>query len=83
MIVLLPAYNRVYETLDQAEHDWNEGLDFKILKGPYCSVRDSELLQQMGHDIVLKAGKNMELSKIIHKQPSDKFEDAFMKVFGG
>ena len=39
-ITLLPAYGRKYESKESALKDWNAGKDFKILGGPYCSIRD-------------------------------------------
>ena len=80
MIILLPAYGRTYETLDKAEADWIAGKDFKIFKGPYCSVRDFTMLSAMGHKVVLKAGKKNELSKILSSE-ADKFEDSFNNIF--
>lgn len=38
---LIPAYGRVYNTKEEAVKDWMDGKDFKIINGPYCSVRDS------------------------------------------
>ena len=62
MIVLLPAYGRQYSTLDEAEADWTAGKDFRILKGPYCSIRDAQLLKDMSYEIVLKAGKQIRIT---------------------
>ena len=38
--VVIPAYGRVYKTSGDAVADWRAGKDFKVAKGPYCSVRD-------------------------------------------
>ena len=38
------AYGRKYVTIDAANKDWQSGKDFKILSGPYCSIRDFTLL---------------------------------------
>lgn len=65
MIVLLPAYGRQYESLDTAEQDWIDGKDFKILKGPYCSIRDTEAFKAMGHAVIITAGQDLKLSKIV------------------
>lgn len=83
MIVLLPAYGRQYKTLDEAEADWIDGKDFRILSGPYCSIRDMPALKGMGHDIILKAGEQMELSKILRSTSNDVFETSFKEIFGG
>ena len=65
MIILLPAYGQTYETLDKAEADWIAGKDFKIFKGPYCSIRDLPLFKEMGHGVVLTAGTTCQLTKIL------------------
>jgi hypothetical protein len=44
-VVLLPAYGRKYNTEHEAVADWKSGKDFKIVNGPYCSIRDLEKLQ--------------------------------------
>ena len=64
VVVLLPAYGRTYETIEAAEKDWNEGKDFRILNGPYCSIRDQTLLNDMGHDVAILVGN---IHKIIYK----------------
>lgn len=40
MIILLPAYGRFYNNHEEMQFDWHKGLDFKILEGPYTSIRD-------------------------------------------
>lgn len=45
MIELIPAYGRVYATMDVMLKDWEDGKDFKVRGGgPYCSIRDTPLL---------------------------------------
>jgi hypothetical protein len=39
-LMLLPAYGRKYSTKESAVYDWKAGKDFKIVNGPYCSIRD-------------------------------------------
>ncbi len=39
-MILVPAYGRKYETVQDAVNDYLAGRDFKILGGPYCSCRD-------------------------------------------
>lgn len=39
-ITLVPAYGRQYLNSAAALQDWKAGKDFKILGGPYCSIRD-------------------------------------------
>lgn len=68
MLALLPAYGRSYETLEAMEQDWNDGKDFKILNGPYCSIRDMQRMKDMGHDIALVwAFESGTVYKLIHK----------------
>ena len=41
----MPAYGRQYKTSKQAKADWNAGKDFKIVNGPYLSIRDVNYLK--------------------------------------
>jgi hypothetical protein len=43
-IILMPAYGRTYSTSAEAVMDWKAGKDFKIMAGPYCSIRDLDKL---------------------------------------
>ena len=67
MILIVGAYGRKYLSLDEAKADWEAGKDFRIVRGPYCSIRDTELFKSMGYAVVLKAGINFELSEIVIK----------------
>lgn len=67
MILIVGAYGRKYDTLDAAKIDWEAGKDFKILKGPYCSIRDTAAFEAMGHAVVLLAGDKFQLSEIVIK----------------
>lgn len=59
---LSPAYGRSYGSGDagriQALDDWNQGKDFIILPGQimgtgkYCSIRDSEMLYDLGFRLI-------------------------------
>lgn len=40
ILKLQPAYGRTYGTLEQMRADWDLGKDFKIIDGPYMSIRD-------------------------------------------
>lgn len=40
-LILIPAYGRDYATTEACQADWISGKDFKILDGPYCSIRDA------------------------------------------
>ena len=44
MVILRPAYGRKYKTKKEMLDDWDGGKDFKILGGPYCSIRDLKSL---------------------------------------
>ncbi len=39
-LVIVPAYGRNYKTKHEAIDDWKNGKDFKIINGPYMSIRD-------------------------------------------
>ena len=67
MILIVGAYGRKYISLDEAKADWEAGKDFRIVRGPYCSIRDTELFKSIGHAVVLKAGINFEFSEIVIK----------------
>ena len=43
-MILQGAYGRNYASKKDAIRDWEQGLDFKIQGGPYCSVRDLDTL---------------------------------------
>lgn len=45
--VLMPAYGRRYDCVEDMMESWEAGFDFKIYNtGSYCSVRDREALQE-------------------------------------
>ena len=54
-ILLLPAYGRYYSSEKDMVKDWQNGVDFKVLNGPYCSIRDLDTMKRMywAEDIVL------------------------------
>lgn len=39
-ITLIPAYGRKYKTKGDLLDDWYAGKDFKVLCGPYTSIKD-------------------------------------------
>lgn len=43
---LIPAYGRQYKTREQALAAWQAGKDFQIQGGPYCSIRDVDMMRQ-------------------------------------
>lgn len=54
MLVLTPAYGRRYSTPQSAIDDWKLGKDFKILLGPYTSIRDINLLKKDFGKVLIK-----------------------------
>lgn len=47
-IEVIPAYGRNYSSAAAALTDWKAGKDFKIVGGPYCSIRDVNHLKMIG-----------------------------------
>ena len=44
-LMIMPAYGRQYKTSQEAKADWEAGKDFKIVNGPYLSIRDINSLK--------------------------------------
>ena len=44
-LMIMPAYGRQYTTSEEAKSDWTNGKDFKIIGGPYLSIRDISYLK--------------------------------------
>ena len=42
-----PAYGRTFSTPENLRIAWNSGKDFKMLGGPYFSVRDRDTLKPL------------------------------------
>ena len=53
MITIKGAYGRTYKDWTEAETDWVSGKDFKIVGGPYMSVRDLDRLIKDGYDPII------------------------------
>ena len=49
MVCLTGAYGR-----EATESDWLQGKDFKIVSGPYCSIRDSAAIKADNGDDILQ-----------------------------
>jgi hypothetical protein len=66
-ITLLGAYGRTYIDKDKALKDWQDGKDFQIYNGPYCSIRDMDYLTRMNNTvkILLNNGKTVVLHDTI------------------
>lgn len=69
MLILVGAYGRTYRDIESMEADWLDGKDFKILNGPYCSIRDYAAMTQMNHTVVLSTvnAKGNTVDKILFK----------------
>ena len=44
-LMIMPAYGRQYKNTEEAKADWDAGKDFKIVGGPYLSIRDAKYLK--------------------------------------
>jgi len=44
-MIIKPAYDLSYNSLAECLAAWNCGKDFKLVNGPYCSIRDLEYMQ--------------------------------------
>ena len=45
-LILFPAYGRSYDSVNSARVDWDNGKDFRMDLGPYCSKRDIDAMHQ-------------------------------------
>ena len=52
-LILVPAYGRKYKSESEMLVDWEGGKDFKILRGPYTSIRDIKSLIADYQDIYI------------------------------
>lgn len=43
-LFLVPAYGRSYNSVEELIDDWESGKDFRVLRGPYTSIRDFDAL---------------------------------------
>ena len=43
--MLMPPYGRQYNTSEEAKADWNAGKHFKVVCGPYLSIRNIDHLK--------------------------------------
>jgi hypothetical protein len=48
VLVVHGAYGRDYDAWEPCLKDWEAGKDFRLLGGPYCSVRDVPRMQAEG-----------------------------------
>jgi hypothetical protein len=66
-ITLLGAYGRTYIDKAKVLQDWQNGKDFQVLDGPYCSIRDMDYLTRMNNkiQILLNDGQTIVLHNTI------------------
>ena len=50
---LTPAYGAKYSTDEELLTAWKYGKDFKIVNGPYCSIRDIVTLRRSSSNILI------------------------------
>ena len=61
-LILGSAYGRRYSNKEAMLKDWEEGKDFKMSNGPYCSIRDLESLKKtFSLIIVMQAGTHLHI----------------------
>ena len=59
ILILIPAYGRKYENESACFEDWQNGADFKIENGPYCSIRDLDLIRKNYPVVSIRYGKGL------------------------
>ena len=60
-LVLIQAYGRALNMdKEKVEKDWKEGKDFKLMHGPYCSIRDVDSIRRDGYDEIVVVGMRNE-----------------------
>jgi hypothetical protein len=60
-ITLIGAYGRTYAETSKAALDWQAGKDFKIVNGPYCSIRDISHLKRLNDEVVIRCNTGINL----------------------
>ena len=67
VMTLLGAYGRTYTSINKALKDWQNGKDFQVLDGPYCSIRDLDYLIRTNNkiQILLNDGQTIVLHDTI------------------
>lgn len=74
ILTATPAYGREYKDQEQVLKDWREGKDFRLVYGPYFSIRDLDALAEAGFnqiDIEIykrTTGCNWELDFVVEIQ---------------
>ena len=58
VLYAIPAYGRLYRTKDELKVDWENGKDFKIVNGPYFSVRDLSKIKESYSVLVIECSSH-------------------------
>lgn len=72
-LILTSAYGRAYHTRADALQAWESGEDFKIVNGPYCSIRDFDAMKRQAVIIMLRYGdRNVNSIMLANSSARDK-----------
>jgi hypothetical protein len=72
-MTLISAYGRTYHTREDAMQAWEDGKDFQIVNGPYCSIRDFDVMKRQAVMIILRYGeRNLESIMLANSSMPDK-----------
>lgn len=61
--------------------DWTDGKDFKIVGGPYCSIRDLDKIKADGFDILEFIQNGQLVERIFLNEALDKFVETSSGTF--
>jgi hypothetical protein len=64
-LTLTAAFGRFYPDRHSALDDWEDGKDFKIISGPYCSIRDAKVLQKKFSGVYIRYGLDNKSIKVL------------------
>ena len=62
LLTLVGAYGKQYHDAESAKAAWNKGVDFKILNGPYCSIRDIRTMVRLHETVQIRYGEGQLLT---------------------
>ena len=66
MLILKPAiYSKPYpQNIGEVEASWKNGQDFKIVGGPYCSIRDIEAIKATDEDVFIYSCADQQTKRV-------------------
>lgn len=74
-LILIGAYDRHYKKRHDLMEDWEGGKVFKVINGPYCTIRDSDVILSKfeailgivddGELCLIKANKGVNTKKML------------------